>query len=353
MKRKSKEVHLDEEQKYRDVHRNLSLAENLHIISKNFDKCDVDMQGHYILYTNYEMDDVVRKVESQHISDDEKYLITHNAEGNVVFIHKKLFQVFSKCSYQYITIPLYITAGVQHWNLLIFDKKTKMVERFEPLQTSAYYEDIDKHLQQVFKQYGYGYQSSEQFCVKGPQQQEGDEVGEETENCGYWGLMYLELKLQSHDMNQADLMQKLIKLIQQRGAHAVITEFKRGVLKYIEKNRKTIARYEDIVNTQFVQFRHDTKWYTTTTDAFNRYEFPGKMTSKMNYRYIGCIGKCMTSFDEEQSLKKYLICNREKLQSLNLDKRYEIMYFSNGDVILASELPLEDVYAAIEMKCKQ
>lgn len=340
------------------INRQLSLAENLYIISQNYDKCTVALQGTYVLYTNYIMNDVVQAINQQNISDDEKYLLERVAEGIVVYFQNNLFNVLKSCSSsRYAAIPLFIKTRVSHWNLLIFDQQNKTVERFEPHHTSTSYKDIDTHLELIFQQHGYAYKSSNTFCPLGPQYFESNQVLQETQNCGFWGLMYLELKLQSRDTSQKNVLDQISQLVKERGAHTVIKEFKEDVLRYIHKNSKYINHFKKTIEQDYQNLRKQTKYYTTSSNYYFRYEFPGIMHGKKYHRYLSYNGTD-TIFDEEPSFKKYIICKQHTdLQQLQatchlLNNKYQILFHSSGDITLASNESLDNVYEYIKIQCK-
>lgn len=335
-----------------DITRALTLGEILYIMAHNFDKCYTYTKGLYVMYDSYDDENVIKGINKQNISDDEKELLNNTAIGHVVYLPKKLMSSFTKCKTRYFAVPLYIHR--RHWNILIFDTKKKVVERFEPLQTSDDYDSIDLHLSKIFFDHHYDYKSSEQFCIHGPQHTEGIEVGQETHNCGFWGLLYLELKLQSQESTQDEILETLLQLVKKDGAHKTITRFKRDIVKYIEKNQKAIDKYNDMIEDKYNQMFRQTKYYQLDAPGYTRVAFGGKLKSGMNHRYIGYDGRD-TMFEEDPSLKKYLICTRDQLKQIDKTsvemEGVSTIVHSTGHITMSSKKDLKKVYTFLKNKC--
>lgn len=104
----------------------------------------------------------------------------------------------NNCSYRYVFIPMsYLDIGhkFMHANMLLYDRKNKTLERFEPQPEGTYYSNTDKVIKDFFSFLGpFKYIPPKSLCYS---IQGGAKHGffEPNMYCSIWSLLFVELKL--------------------------------------------------------------------------------------------------------------------------------------------------------------
>ena len=162
----------------------------------------------------------------------------HNFE--IVWVYQKLFlsenfkENFTKCeknkSKRFIIIPIGIELRQgSHANYLIYDKKTKEIERFEPYGSHPpfkfdynpslldnileyRFEEIDKNIKYIKPT---DYLPKIAFQVFDTVEKKTKKIGDPGGFCALWTIWYTDFRLTYYDMNRKSLVKKLLKNIKQ------------------------------------------------------------------------------------------------------------------------------------------
>jgi len=172
--------------------------------------------------------------------------------GEMYFILNKRYDIginfaFCEVDNRYLYIPRYIFENKTknhiflplclfnktycHYNVLLLNTDKKTLERFEPVDMSKY-KYIDTLLHNFCNNNGYKYIYNK---YRGPQWMEMMEV-EETMNCGFWVLMYLEDRIKCIDKTQKMFINNWMKRIGEIGFHKKMCNYKSIVLNEIDIN---------------------------------------------------------------------------------------------------------------------
>lgn len=136
----------------------------------------------------------------------------------------------------------YVDYPGAHANILIIDRETHEVERFEPHGTMfTYYEweKLDEKLTNFFNSLGYKYIPPLAFCPT-----QGFQVYqaiEEEENlpidpegyCAAWSIWWLDLRLTYPNINREDLTKYALEILTRKQAERSFTEFIRSYTAYL------------------------------------------------------------------------------------------------------------------------
>lgn len=154
---------------------------------------------------------------------------------------KKFFELIKNSKKRFVAIFLYIKWNCKennaHFNAILFDKKNKTVERFEPytnFSEKKYFSvtnDFDKLFKKsIKKNLGYKYILPNNFCPKvGFQQKEENNIlsvftastvgnfnleSDPGGFCGSWILYYLNLRIANPDINSQELLKKIFEILE-------------------------------------------------------------------------------------------------------------------------------------------
>lgn len=124
-----------------------------------------------------------------------------------------------------------------HANLLIYNKETNVIERFDPIGSlRSVYDNtkLDKELFEYFNKYGIEYKSPDNFCPKFSfQKLQGKENIFTVGLCVAWSLWYLDLKLSNtHIQDSKQLVNLALDKLKETNKNGIgsLTEF---ILNYI------------------------------------------------------------------------------------------------------------------------
>jgi hypothetical protein len=143
-----------------------------------------------------------------------------------------------------------------HANILIFDFKNNIVERFEPYGYIATFTELEENVSNGFNtkfasmikslKLGLEYKDNKQLIKKGPQLIEENQVEryksvleKKTDPegfCGAWSLWYADLRLTNTNKNSKELIESAIKIIKD-GKGFKLRQFIRNYSKFIVKER--------------------------------------------------------------------------------------------------------------------
>src|SRR3989338_4195419 len=172
----------------------------------------------------------------------------------------------------------------QHINVLIYDKMTNELERFEPLGEieEDYYEVKDGKLDNKIMEALKGvitidkYEKPIDYCPKiSFQQKEILEKKAEIENldenlCGYWSLWYLDLKLSNPDIIRKKLVEYAIDKFNTNNSLSKI------IVKYRICDFKSIDNNPDIIS----HYPLSLFWRCINTNKYHKDQYPHKFSSK-------------------------------------------------------------------------
>lgn len=140
-------------------------------------------------------------------------------------------------NHRFIALPAFIIYDeceqVGHMNILLFDKNTMEVERFEPYGKNGYTKKeqkpftwFDEYFKEWLKGSGlqYKYISTKNCPSIGPQELEEIQLEKNIKNmieketdsggfCGVWGLLFLDMRLSYPELSTKEVMKILMKLI--------------------------------------------------------------------------------------------------------------------------------------------
>lgn len=138
----------------------------------------------------------------------------------------------NKTKNHYIVVPLCLFNKTYcHYNVLLLNTYTRTMERFDPVEMTKY-KYLDTLLNNFCNNNGYKYIYNK---YRGPQWMEMMEV-DETMNCGFWVLMYLEERLRYIDKKQKMFMNNWMKKIGEIGFHKKMCDYKSTILNDIGIN---------------------------------------------------------------------------------------------------------------------
>ena len=134
--------------------------------------------------------------------------------------------IFEKQTKNYIFLPLCLFNKTYcHYNVLLLNTHTRTMERFDPVDMTKY-KYLDTLLHSFCNNNGYKYIYNR---YRGPQWMEMMEV-DETMNCGFWVLMYLEERIRNINKTQKMFMNNWMKKIGEIGFHKTMCNYKSTVL---------------------------------------------------------------------------------------------------------------------------
>lgn len=137
--------------------------------------------------------------------------------------------IFEKQTKNYIFLPLCLFNKTYcHYNVLLLNTHTRTMERFDPVDMTKY-KYLDTLLHSFCNNNGYKYIYNR---YRGPQWMEMMEV-DETMNCGFWVLMYLEERIRNINKTQKMFMNNWMKKIGEIGFHKTMCNYKSIVLNEI------------------------------------------------------------------------------------------------------------------------
>lgn len=140
--------------------------------------------------------------------------------------------IFEKQTKNYIFLPLCLFNKTYcHYNVLLLNTHTRTMERFDPVDMTKY-KYLDTLLHSFCNNNGYKYIYNR---YRGPQWMEMMEV-DETMNCGFWVLMYLEERIRNINKTQKMFMNNWMKKIGEIGFHKTMCNYKSIVLNEISIN---------------------------------------------------------------------------------------------------------------------
>ncbi len=141
---------------------------------------------------------------------------------------EELKNFIKNCKKRFFAIPLsmeYPDSG-PHFNILVGDNKTKIIERFEPY--GAYvdekvHESFDKDLKKFLEKNNldFGYKNPDEFCpASGFQELEENNIQKKKASvrkndyrgyCGMWSMWFIEMKIRNPDLPSDKLLKKALK----------------------------------------------------------------------------------------------------------------------------------------------
>ena len=144
---------------------------------------------------------------------------------------RELSEFIKKCKKRFFAIPLsieYPDSG-PHFNILIGDNETKVIERFEPY--GAYldekvHESLDRDFKMFLKNFGldFTYKNPDEFCpASGFQEIEENNIQKKKASvrrndyrgyCGMWSVWFIEMKMRNPDLPSDKLLKKALKEMQ-------------------------------------------------------------------------------------------------------------------------------------------
>jgi hypothetical protein len=134
--------------------------------------------------------------------------------------------IFEKQTKNHIFLPLCLFNKTYcHYNVLLLNTHTRTMERFDPVDMTKY-KYLDTLLHNFCNNNGYKYIYNR---YRGPQWMEMMEV-DETMNCGFWVLMYLEERIRNINKTQKMFMNNWMKKIGEIGFHKTMCNYKSTVL---------------------------------------------------------------------------------------------------------------------------
>ena len=134
--------------------------------------------------------------------------------------------IFEKQTKNHIFLPLCLFNKTYcHYNVLLLNTHTRTMERFDPVDMTKY-KYLDTLLHSFCNNNGYKYIYNR---YRGPQWMEMMEV-DETMNCGFWVLMYLEERIRNINKTQKMFMNNWMKKIGEIGFHKTMCNYKSTVL---------------------------------------------------------------------------------------------------------------------------
>jgi hypothetical protein len=137
--------------------------------------------------------------------------------------------IFEKQTKNHIFLPLCLFNKTYcHYNVLLLNTHTRTMERFDPVDMTKY-KYLDTLLHSFCNNNGYKYIYNR---YRGPQWMEMMEV-DETMNCGFWVLMYLEERIRNINKTQKMFMNNWMKKIGEIGFHKTMCNYKSIVLNEI------------------------------------------------------------------------------------------------------------------------
>jgi hypothetical protein len=144
---------------------------------------------------------------------------------------RELSEFIKICKKRFFAIPLsieYPDSG-PHFNILIGDNETKVIERFEPY--GAYldekvHESLDRDFKMFLKNFGldFTYKNPDEFCpASGFQEIEENNIQKKKASvrrndyrgyCGMWSVWFIEMKMSNPDLPSDKLLKKALKEMQ-------------------------------------------------------------------------------------------------------------------------------------------
>jgi hypothetical protein len=122
-----------------------------------------------------------------------------------------------------------------HANLLIYNKETNTIERFDPIGRSRIVYDnkqLDKKLSLYFNKYGISYLSPNDFCPKFSfQKLQGREKSFKFGLCAAWTLWYLDFKLSNSHIQDPKLLINLA--LEKLNTSNSLTKFILNYIRYV------------------------------------------------------------------------------------------------------------------------
>lgn len=179
---------------------------------------------------------------------------------------------FQECTKKFIAIPMKLLNGHScdikdtgaHMNLLLFDTKQKVVERFDPLGDYNGYEAdvLDKKLKGIFRLHNYEYLRPTNACpLQHIQIQQFPGNSTDTGYCAAWSMFYLDLRLSNPNIEANRLKYlartKLVETTQMtdyiRAYAMYIYNKRKSLIKHIQKNYSVVLTMEelDIVDEEY------------------------------------------------------------------------------------------------------
>ena len=172
------------------------------------------------------------KTEFIEISKMDKYFQTDIFyKYSKLTINKEFINIFKICNKRFIIFPVSFFSSIGrggHANMLIYDNKTKELERFDPhgkmtnFDYTVMYSDFDKEIQKEFKNNGIeisNYYTPLDFCPSiSFQKLEKDDkkiIGDPGGFCQAWSSWYVDLRLSNPDLPRDDVVQIAIRKIKQ------------------------------------------------------------------------------------------------------------------------------------------
>lgn len=367
------------EDMYFNISEDMSIGQMVSLLSRH-NSCYSDKSDNkklQVVYYHIVADEpIVKHIDKLKIPKPEKEILKNLEEHIEIYIPKKVLDISKTCKHQFYVVPLFISVKFDHWNLLIFDLFNKTVERYEPYFTMDYPE-IDDRFKDIFNNLGFEYIPSENFCIRtnwesksskkkvkgetsGFQNIEGTEVGRNTQNCGYWSLLYIETRLANPSKSRNEIVDMLSQNIKSKGAHKIIIEYKKYLFKYINLNQNRISKIDE----QAVEESDNLRDHKLKNDKnFLFYEYAGHLNTNNYYRFLAYNGKDEAMFEEEPSYHGMRICEVDELELLlgkavNNTWKYNNIDILNKDGFIIGSTPnenkkeLNDFYNAMKINCK-
>jgi hypothetical protein len=189
---------------------------------------------------------------------------------DILRVRPDIFDIFKTCEKRFIFIPIivYENSGLEsHANILIYDTKTKELERFEPhgnkfrgKKDYADWNKLDFEIEYVFLNNGIEikkYYKPLDFCPRlGFQSLERDDVIESDPAgfCKTWIIWYLELRLKNPDISREKVISGSIQKIKQdpTGFKSFIRNYSKFIRDIFSKEfpEKNIMLFDIIYNIE-------------------------------------------------------------------------------------------------------
>ncbi|CAH6421517.1 Ankyrin repeat protein [uncultured virus] len=224
-------------------YKNCGLPFQFFISDKVFTEKILNINNDLFIYENDQIISDIVKIYTDYFYEITPYLILWKS-SSVNFIHKEIEFHSLKClnskNIRFILYKLTLITSKKgiHANILIFDKKNGILERFEPYGVVPYLEveELDMFLEKKFRKIFLKFLKKNQlnFVYYSPKKYKnlisfqllsndtnifGKKIGDPSGYCLAWTFWYIEMRLLNDDLDPKDLVNKLIEHILDSNKH--------------------------------------------------------------------------------------------------------------------------------------
>lgn len=231
----------------------------LYLIKKYNSLCDVTKRN------SKKYSDFMYEITIMYVCNNKKN--AQPKDYQLLFPHGKINfdNNLNKCKKRFIVVPLFFENyqkcqdDIAHYNILIIDRKSKTMERFESYGYD-FENDLNKYY--IFKSFdstmaklypSYKYISPEKFCpLAGLQKIEENQIYNNSDIetysdpggfCGVWSIWYAELRLKYPNMDRKKLLNKASKIImKQKNLRSYIRKYSAKLNRHRSKILKTLKK---------------------------------------------------------------------------------------------------------------